>query len=63
MNFVVWRRGLHGPVVSLDLFDPRQSADWKIIEQTMIDIITLSEREKRLSFAEIVALHPCPEAA
>lgn len=63
MNFLIWRRGLRGPIASLDLMDPRQSADWKIHEQTMIQIVPLAEHERGFTLNTLIALHPCPEVA
>lgn len=63
MNFLVWRKGLRGPIASLDLMDPRQSMDWKIHEQTAIQIVTLADRERGLTLDQVVARHPCPEFA
>jgi hypothetical protein len=61
MNFVVWRRGLRGPVASLDLFDPRQSMDWKLNEQTTIAIFPLLPHQRLLSLDAAVAAYPCPQ--
>jgi hypothetical protein len=63
MAFLVWRQGIRGPVASVDAMDPRQSADWKIIQQTMIQIIPLAEHELGMSLSTLIVLHPCPEIA
>lgn len=63
MNFLVWRKGLRGPVASLDLFDPRSASDWKQIEQTMIVIIPLKDVERDMCLDTLMVLHPCPEVA
>ncbi|WP_024341009.1 hypothetical protein [Bradyrhizobium japonicum] len=61
MNFIVWRRGLRGPVASLDLLDPRSMMDWPLIEQSTIAIIPLPEAERGLTLDQAIARHPCPE--
>lgn len=61
MNFLVWRKGLRGPEASIDLMDPRTMNDWKLIEQSMIQIVPLSGAEREFSLASLVVLHPCPE--
>lgn len=63
MNFLVWRRGLRGPVASIDLLDPRTMNDWKLIEQTMIQIVPLAGAEREMSLDSLIVLHPCPEVA
>ena len=63
MNFLVWRRGLRGPEASLRLFDPRTMNDWKLIQQTMIQIVSLTGAEREMSLASLIVLHPCPEIA
>lgn len=63
MNFLVWRRGLRGPIASLDLFDPRQSVDWKINEQSTIAIVPLPGHQRFLSLDTLMQLHPCPQEA
>lgn len=61
MNFLVWRRGLHGPIASLDMMDPRQSMDWKLHEQRMVLIVPLQDHEREMSLASLTVLYPCPE--
>jgi hypothetical protein len=63
MNFLVWRQGLRGPVPSIDLFDPRQSGDWKTNQQTTIQIIPLKDHERSMSLDTLIVLHPCKETA
>lgn len=63
MSFLVWRRGLRGPIASIDAMDPRQSMDWKLHEQTMIQIVTLADHERDMHLASLMVLHPCPEVA
>lgn len=60
MNFLVWRKGLRGPVVSIDLLDPRTMGEWKQIEQTMIQIVPLADVERDMCLDTLVVLHPCP---
>lgn len=61
MNFLVWRKGLRGPVASLDMMDPRQSMDWKLHEQIMIQIVPLVGAERDMPLSSLIVLHPCPE--
>jgi hypothetical protein len=61
VNFLIWRQGLRGPIASIDLFDPRQSADWKIHEQTLIEIVPLANGERDFTLDQAIAAHPCKE--
>lgn len=60
MNFLVWRLGLKGPYASLQLYDPRQSFEWKSDERTTIAIIALPENERAFTLDQAAAAHPCP---
>jgi hypothetical protein len=63
MNYLVWRRGLRGPLPSLDLLDPRASMEWEVNQQTTIAVIPLAESERAITLDEAIAAHPCPEVA
>jgi len=60
MTFLVWKRGARGSVASVDTKDPRQSNDWKLLEQQTIQIAPLSDAERGMTLAALTARHPCP---
>lgn len=60
MTFLVWRRGLRGPVISKDAMDPRQSLDWKVREQETISIVPLGEQTADMHLCSLEVLYPCP---
>ncbi|WP_024516968.1 hypothetical protein [Bradyrhizobium sp. Tv2a-2] len=60
MGFLVWLRGNKGPTAQLRLMDPRSSIDWKVMQENVIQIVTLAEHERGYSLDQAVAAHPCP---
>lgn len=61
MNFLAWKRGPFGAgVASLEAMDPQQSMDWKMIEQTLVQIVKLTGVEQEMSIDSLIVLHPCP---
>lgn len=61
MNFLVWKRGPFGVgVASLDAMDPQTSMEWKLLEQRIIQIVTLIDAERDMPIDGLIVLHPCP---
>lgn len=60
MNFLVWRRGPMGPTASIQLLDPQQSMDWKLHEQTIVQIVKLQGVEREMALDSLMVLYPCP---
>ena len=60
-KFLVWKRGTRGPVASIDSNDPRQSIDWKLHEQSMIQIVPLDPPYDGFELGSLIVCFPCPE--
>jgi hypothetical protein len=60
-EYLVWRRDQRGQAQpSLWMLDPRKMSDWPQERDRTIAIVSLTEADRRMNFADIVAAHPCP---